>query len=845
MCGVRSQSRSTDSSLYDRLVLQAPKLTLLVLLALCAFFAYGIKDFRLDASTDSLILEHDEDLRYYREIVKRYETEDFVIIVYKPSSDLFSTTSLERLRKLREELRAMPRVSSVVTLLDVPLMKNPPGKLADLADNIKTLESPDAHTGMAIAEFRESPIYQELLVSPDLRSTALQVNFHADTEFSGLANRRSALLDTKSSTGLSASEKAELGKVETDYRAAKDRLREEVRDDIASIRAIIDRYRGEDQLFLGGIPMIADDIISFIQGDLKVFGAGMLCFLVLTLGIIFKRVRWVLLPMLCCSISAVFMTGILGRYRLDVTVVSSNFISLQLIFTMALAIHIVVRYRELLRLEPDSENRTLILAAVRATCVPCLYATLTTIAGFGSLVVCDILPVVNFGWMMIMGLCVSYVVTFLLLPASLAMMTKPPPDTGEGFGRPVTSFFARLTERYGAMIFGVGIVVAIVTIIGITRLQVENSFIDYFRESTEIYRGMKFIDQNLGGTTPLDVIVSFDEKEASPPIAVSEDPAFNEFDDFEEEEEEEGDVWKYWFTETRLDRISDVHDYLDGRPEIGKVLSVATLLKTATDLNDGRPLDNFTLALLFSAIPDEFRDTIVTPYASPEQNQARLMMRIRDSMPALRRDELIKKIRKDLVEDLGFEAGQCRLAGTMILYNNMLQSLFRSQIKTIGYTVGALMLMFIVLFRSIRIALIAIFPNLLSSMVVLGVMGIGRIPLDMMTITIVAISVGIAVDNTIHYLHRFRCEIAKAGDYLKAMHRCHGSIGNAMFYTSLTITAGFSIVAFSNFIPTVLFGLLTALAMMMALCAALTLLPRLIMLFKPFGVQGKQVAGNK
>lgn len=837
MCGARSQNKASRSSLYDRLVLQSPKRTLLVLLALFAFFAYGIKDFRLDASTDSLILEHDEDLRYYRDIVKRYETADFVIIIYTPAHDLFSSATLERIRKLREELRVMPRVSSVVSLLDVPLMKNPPGPLEDLSKNIKTLESPDSDTAMAIAEFSESPIYQELLVSPDLGSTALQVNFRTDAVFSELVSRRSDLLDRKSAGGFPPADRAELQVIEADYRAAKDRLREEVRQDIATIRTIIDRYRGEDQIFLGGIPMIADDIITFLRRDLRVFGAGMLCFLVLTLGVIFRRLRWVFLPMLCCATSAVFMVGILGHNRLDVTVVSSNFISLQLIFTMALAIHIVVRYRELVRREPGRENRALILAAVKATCVPCLYATLTTIAGFGSLVVCDILPVVNFGWMMIMGLCVSYIVTFLLLPACLVMMTKPPPDTGEGFGRPITSFFARITERHGVSIFGVGIAVAVVTIIGITRLEVENSFIDYFRESTEIYQGMKFVDQNLGGTTPLDVIISFERKEETVPVDVADDPDFDEFDDEFDDEFEEGgeDAWKYWFTESRLERISDAHDYFDALPEIGKVLSLATLLKTATDLNAGRSFDNFTLALLFTAIPEEFRSTIVEPYVSPEKNQARLMMRIKDSMPSLRRDALLKKMRNDLVDTLGFDPDQCRLTGTMVLYNNMLQSLFRSQIKTIGFTVAALMLMFMVLFRSLRIALIAIFPNLLSSMVVLGVMGIGRIPLDMMTITIVAISVGIAVDNTIHYLHRFRREIAVDGDYLKAMHRCHGSIGNAMFYTSLTITAGFSIVAFSNFIPTVLFGLLTALAMLMALGAALTLLPRLIMLFKPFG----------
>lgn len=823
--------------IYERVVLRRPKLIITVLLALFAFFGYWIKDFRLDASGDSLVLEHDDDLRYYRKISAQYESGDFVIVTYTPPEGLFSDKSLERLRGLRDELKKLRRVASVVTLLDVPLLKNPPGTLKDLKDNIKTLEDPGADREMAVDEFRESPLYQKLLVSADLRSTAIQVNFHADSRHTELLSRRSELREAEFNGTITETQRAELEKVSAGYRLSKDKWRVERHEDIAAIRRVITSYREESDLFLGGVPMIVDDIISFIKSDLKGFGLGMLAFLVLTLGVIFRRGRWVLLPMLCCTFSAIVMMGLLGLSEWDVTVVSSNFISLQLIFTMSLAIHIVVRYRELLRERAEDGELALIRDAVRFTFVPCLYASLTTMAGFTSLVVCDILPVVNFGWMMTMGLAVSLTVTFLLLPAGLALLRKPPAEAEKDFGQPLTSAFARLTERRPAGIFVGSALVAVLTVIGIARLEVENSFIDYFKESTDIYQGMKFVDRELGGTTPLDVVVDLgaEETPAPAPVADGEGDEDDDFDEFGEFEEEEEDPSKYWFTSARLEKVNKIHDYLDGLEATGKVLSLATLWKTASDLNEGEAFDDFTLALLFNSMPDRFRGIMVDPYVSIERNEARITTRIKDSMKDLRRDALIRKIRSDLAGELGLEEGKFRVTGLMVLYNNMLQSLFRSQIKTIGFTVLALMFMFMVLFRSLKVSLIAIFPNLLSCLVVLGVMGLAGLPLDVMTITIVAISVGIAVDDTIHYLHRFRRELRVDGDYMGAMYRCHGSIGNAMFYTSLTITVGFSILSFSRFIPTILFGLLTALAMMMALVAALTLLPRLIIVFKPFG----------
>ncbi|MBW2369967.1 MAG: MMPL family transporter, partial [Deltaproteobacteria bacterium] len=598
----------------------------------------------------------------------------------------------------------------------------------------------------------------------------------------------------------------------------------------------MDKYRGSGTLFLGGVEMILDDLIEFIRSDLKLFGLGILCFLILTLGIIFRRLRWILLPLLCCAVSAVAMVGLLGLAGWEVTVISANFISLQLIITMAVAIHLVVRYRELHRQAPDTPQRTLVLETVRLKLIPCLYAALTTIAGFGSLLFCDILPVINFGWMMTAGIIVSLIVTFLLFPAVLVKMKPYPPRVHKNKHSNFLPALARFTENRGALILiisGLGLIAAIA---GITQLEVENAFINYFKASTEIHQGMRIIDQKLGGTTPLEVILDLEENSVtespdSPAVSPDSRDEFDAFDEFDTVDDRE----RYWFTMKKIALVKTIHDYLEQLPETGKIISLGTVAAIGEALNAGRPLDNFQFALLYKEMPDKYKQMLITPYASPAHNQLRFSVRVRDSEKTLQRNELLKKIRRDLTGRFGLDPEQVHLTGALVLYNNMLRSLFDSQILTFGIVLAALMGMFLVLFRSVTIALIAITPNLLSVVIVLGIMGWFNIPLDMMTITIAAVSVGIAVDNTIHYLHRFQEEIDRGYGYTDALHRCHDTIGHAMYYTSLTIMTGFSILVLSNFIPSITFGLLTGLAMLIALFTALTLLPQLLIVFKPYG----------
>ena len=819
---------------YTTSVLDHPVIVIVAMAIFLGGLGYMAKDFKIDASAESLLLENDKDLRYAREVGARYGVHDFLLVSFTPASgDLMDAPNLQTIAELRDDLKKLDQVESVLTILDVPLLQSPPVSYKDLSGQIPNLESPGVDKSLARVELQDSPFYRNLLVSEDMHTTALLLNLKIDQVYADLVEKRTQYRDKQADGTLTADETADLQRVQADIDKQQAIMNKRQHANILAVRKIMHAYQDKGQLFLGGVSMIADDMIAFIKNDLKIFGVGVFLLLVVMLGVIFKNIRWIVLPMLCCFLSVLAMVGILSAFDWEVTVISSNFVSLQLIITLAIAVHLIVRYREFHKNQPDLDRRTLVARTIRTKFVPCLYAALTTIAGFGSLLLCDIKPVIHFGWMMSAGILVSLALTFILFPATVILLKRPAIIRGPRFMTfSLTDFLGRFTERHGRLILVLALLFTILTVMGVLRLRVENSFIDYFKQSTEIYQGMRVIDRKLGGTTPLDVIVRFDAVDAA-----ATDPFADEEDlllpyDKEPTAEDEN---KYWFFEDRMQTIEKVHDYLENLPETGKVLSLGTILKIGRSLNKGQSLDSIEMAVLYTKLPEDYKDLILKPYVSFKKNEARFWVRIKDSLPSLKRDALLKKIKHDLVAKIGLAPDKVRLAGTMVLYNNMLQSLFASQIKTLGFVALALMVMFLVLFRSLKLSVIALFPNLLSAGAVLAVMGWLDIPLDMMTITIAAISIGIAVDDTIHYIYRFREEIKKDGDYITTLHRCHGSIGHAMYYTSITIIIGFSILSFSNFWPTIYFGLFTGLAMLIALVAALTLLPQLLVWLKPFG----------
>ena len=490
-----------------------------------------------------------------------------------------------------------------------------------------------------------------------------------------------------------------------------------------------------------------------------------------------------------------------------------------------------MRYQDLNQSKPGLDQKQLVKQTVSFMALPCFYTSITTIVAFCSLLVSGIRPVIDFGWTMTIGISLAFVLNFTFFPAALVLLSPEISSSGKDKTRIFTLAVAAFIKRHQKIILCGSFLLAVVSMIGISKLEVENRFIDHFKSNTEIYKGMQVIDRQLGGTTPLNIVMNPDQKYFEYLKEVEE----NKEEDFDDPFADEGDSaeMNFWFNSNMLDRVEKIHDYLESLPEVGKVQSISTLVKVFTQLDKGRKPDDYDLALIRKLMPDNVKDSLVNPYLSKDANQIHINMRLIESDPNLRRSDLIEKIRKHLVEELTFDPETIQFTGMVVLYNNMLQSLYRSQILTIGVVVFAIMVMFVILFRSFSLALIGIIPNLLAAGTVLSLMGWLGIPLDMMTITIAAITVGIAVDNTIHYIHRFQKEFKMDQNYLETMDRCHGSIGKAMYYTSVTITLGFSILALSEFMPTIYFGLLTGAAMVIALLGALALLPLLIVVFQP------------
>lgn len=806
---------------YQRILFKYPYVFLALLLFGIGFLGFESKKLEIDASSATLLLQNDKDLLYSNKIAKRYKSLDMLVLAYTPKQDLFASKTLQTIEDISKDFLTLKEVQGVTSILNVPLLQSPIMPVSKLVTNVPTLLSPSTNRTLAKKEFLTSPIYKNNLVSHDFKTTAIVIYIKNDTKIQEFKEKLKTLPKN-------SQDYINLTKKIKQYR---DIQRDKNHLFIQNVRFIIAKYNKGD-MFLGGVNMIADDIITYIKSDLSIYGTALLTLLVFVLWIIFRELRWIFIPILICVSSIIATTGLLGLFGWEVTVISSNFISLQLIITISIVLHLIVRYREVALNAPEASQKELVLETMLSKANPSFFAILTTIVGFGSLGLSNILPVMNLGWMMSSGIFISLILSFLLFPIIMIKLPKTTPKTNFEKAFSLTSFFAKTVEKNGKTILIVSVLLTLFSLSGTYFLKVENSFINYFKSSTEIYKGMDVIDNKLGGTTPLDIIVDFKERKVTV-IPKKQDAFIDEFsDEFATTSNDVKDEAQYWFTDSKLKKIEQIHDYLNSLPQIGNVQSLATILKIGRTLNENKDLDNFQLALLYNKIPPKYKAILLDSYLDIKNDEVRFSTRIIDSNPNLRRNALIQKIKHDLSAMLPSDEGEYHLSNLMILYNNLLQSLFQSQIMTLGFVLIALFVTFIFIFKSLKIATIAIITNFIPISIIFGFMGWFNIPLDIMTITIAAISLGIGVDDTIHYIHRYKEEIKKDKDPLAAMYRSHNSIGYAMYYTSFAIILGFSILMFSNFIPTIYFGLLTVLVMFMALLSALLLLPKLFIMYK-------------
>ena len=772
-------------------------------------------------------MEGDKDLSYLREINERYGTKEYLFLTYTPISSFTEEETIVNLQFFKTKIEQLTWVDSVITIIDVPLLKSSDEPLMERLKNYKTLSHPEIDKTRGLEEILKSPIYKDYVVSSNGKTSAIVVYLKEDQRLKEYVKIKNNYYTSIQNRSLNEKEREKYKIFLSEYEDYKNLYNKRNHQNINEIREVISKYGENAKIHLGGIPMIADDMMTFIKNDIIVFGVGVFLFIITTLWFIFKNIKWVIIPLAGCITSVIFMMGLLGFIGWKVTVISSNFIALMLILNMAMNIHFTVRFLQLKKENLSVSKLDTIVETSKKMFYPIFYTVLTTICAFLSLIFSGIKPIIDFGWMMTLGLSVSLIVTFYLLPSLIMVFSNDDDIEIQKTNKSIiTNFLANIAKKTNYTVYVITFFIVIASLIGILKLEVENSFINYFDKETEIYKGMKKIDDDLGGTTPLEIIIKFAKKE---------EENSNNDDEFEEwEEEDQKDKAAYWFTRNKIDKILKVHDYLDTLPEIGKVLSFGSIIRVAEDLNK-KPLQSLEIAVLYSKIPESIKSQIISPYISVENDEARISVRIKDSLEDLRRDNLIRKIQNDLESELNLNKDEFKLVGVLILFNNLLQSLFKSQILTLGIVMLGISLMFLLLFRNYILALIGVVPNFLAAFFILGIIGLLEIPLDMMTITIAAITIGIAVDNSIHYIYRFREEFEKNNNYILTIDKCHNTVGIAILNTSITIVFGFSILVLSNFIPTIYFGIFTGIAMLLAMISVLTLLPKLIISFKPFG----------
>ena len=810
------------------LLLKRNLAVILSLLFIVIISAIGLNDFKLDASSDALVLEGDEALKTYREVEDEFGDSSFLIVTYEPEKELFSDYSLNRIANLENDLKNINGVDSVLSILDAPIFFQPKVGLADVADNLKDLTDNTIDLELAKDEIINNPIYQELIISKDGNTTAMQVVLRGNNEYNSLIKQRYTILESLSTNEpLTNKKKLDL---QNNLTLINSRISEINNQEsefnkvlISNIRNTLDDYKDEATIYLGGPSMIATDMMEYIESDLMIFGTAVALIFAVMLYLFFGSVWMVILPLMNAFLATFITAGFLGYMDWKISVVSSNFIALLLILTISLTVHLLVKINEI---KKETDFKTAIIRGYDQMLAPCFFAALTTAVAFLSLTFGELKPVIEFGKMMAFGIFIAFVLTFTFLPCAIYIINKSETKDFLSIYK-VTRLLLQFSQNNKTFISSSFLLIFITLCFGISKLQVENRFIDYFDKNTEIYKGMYEIDSKLGGTATLDIIISQPEDNFE---SIEIEDEFFEDDLFEDETSTGAG---YWWNIYSLQKLEDIHDYLDSIPEIGKVLSVASGLKLARQINNGEDLNDLELALLRSVLPEDIRETLLYSYINKDDSVVRISTRVNESSLNLNRKDLLNKINSDLQENFNLKKSEFEITGLAVLYNNMLQSLFQSQIGSLLIVFAVISIMLYLIFRSLKVMIIGLIPNIFVASSVMGLLGLLNIPLDIMTITVAAISVGMAVDNTIHYIYRYKRELKK-NEFNIALENAHSTTGRAIFYTASTIAAGFCILALSNFFPTVLFGVFTSIAMILAFVSSLTLLPNLLVKYKVF-----------
>ncbi len=804
-----------------RRCLEQPVMMIAMMMMLCVAALYFARDFALDASSSTLISDDDPGLAYYSKLTETFSDSPFLVMTFSPvAGDLFSTHNLDRFKVLERAILDIDGVASVTSLLDAPLLLSPPVQVSDLATGYRSLRAGTADLPMAKAELRSSPLFSELLVSRDGNTALMQIMLTTNQPLHAIDSEIKKLL---AQSTLTADEHTHLEGLRATQRQLSSVAKTSQANLISAIRSVREDFAADAQIYLGGVPMITSDMITYVKDDLSRFSVGIAALVSLALWIFFRRIRWVLIPLGTTAVSVLLMIGLLGFLNKPITPISASFISLMAIISISFSIHLIVRYRELRLQDPDQRHIDMVYETMSSKLAPCVYTALTTGIAFASLLTSGILPLIDFGWIMVIGVFVSLTVTYVFFASVLVLMPKGEASATLNDQVETTQWFSNLTLRYPWQLLIASVLLLLASGYGITRISLENRFVDYFKSGSEIREGMTFIDQHLGGTLPMEIVIQFPPYEA---VVLDDEDNFG--DPFASTQEQI-DPRLYWIDPGKIELLRKFGEFLDSRPEIGKSVSLANVEAVARPFNDGKALGSLELVAVLSLLPADVRRRIIDPYVSPDTGKLRITTRVHETGPPFLKSELIADIERFAVQQAGVSPENIHVTGLAVLFNNMLNLLALSQTSTIGFVILATLATFIILMRSLTLGLIGVAANLITPVAMLGFMGFAQMPLNLMTITIAAIVVGIGVDDAIHYLHRFKEEMEQGRSVSEAVARSHRGIGSAIYYTSLTVIFGFSVLGLSNFVPMIQFGILTAFAMGMALVVNLTVLPALLL----------------
>jgi predicted RND superfamily exporter protein len=790
---------------FIELMLNWPKTILAAFLMLVAALGWQARHFEIDASPDTLLTQGNQLYIQTQDVNQRYAPQEFLLLTYEPvSQPLYSEQTFVNIRALTDAVLAMDRVESVRNMLNVPLFANVQS-VQDVSGDLDnmTINDGDFQMQQIEAEFADHPIYADLLVNREQTATALQILFSPNDRLQQLNGRINELNSASVARDLTPAEQDELQALVEEREPIEQALEQTRIEEIDQLRALATDYQNEANIRLGGVHVIAYQLIDIISNDLVIFGAAIAMMICLVLLILFRSLRWILIPVVCCLCSVLPTIGLFALFGMKATVISANFIALQLILTLAIVIHLIVQYRQFAEQDNDLNQRELVRATLDEKMGPCFFAGITTSVGFASLIFSGIQPVISFGWMMIIAMALSIVVSLILFPVLVELLPREKVRKDLSPLVALVKGFRKLVLKYQAVVWMLCLLILGVGVSGALRLSVENSFINYFKPSTQIYQELAYIDQSFGGTTPLDMIYTLPDQADNPDIVMTAESVLS---------------------------MQRIQNRLARYDATGRILSPVNMTDLAREVNNDRPLTEYELTALYWMMDESFREDLIGSFFDEDNNQVRFNIWVEDLTEGLNRADLLQSIRTDMSE-LGVDEADYQLTNLFMLYQDIMQQLADSQVTTLAIVYIALTLTFMMIFKSLTVALVAIVPNILSTAAIFGVMGWVGLPLDLMTITIAAIVMGIAVDDTIHYVHRYLAELRGNGDAEEAVTRSHATVGMAMLYTSLLIGAGFSMLAFSDFVPSMVFGLLTALAMLLALLADLCLLPLLLSRF--------------